>query len=204
MDQKRARYAAIATVLLAAAMLATGCAHQRGGEHVATLSIKPCFKFLPMAAPRPARAPEPAAPEPAPEPTAPACAEPSGWPLDYAVPNVISTFGVRRASGGKGRLHRGIDIKGPYGSPIIASADGVVTLSGVQSGYGDIVVLKHSDSCSTAYAHLSARYVHEGDTVKKGEKIGALGRTGRASTPHLHYEVRLSGAAVNPASYLPK
>jgi murein DD-endopeptidase MepM/ murein hydrolase activator NlpD len=83
-----------------------------------------------------------------------------------------------------------------------ATADGVVTFSGTQGAYGDIVVVDHGGGYATAYAHLSRRGVRAGAQVRRGDRIGLVGRTGNATAPHLHYEVRRDGEAVNPEPYL--
>ena len=190
--------------------LAPGCAHQRGAERTGLARLNPAIYLLPARAPRPTRTPAipvvaqpaPVPPKCEPEPVS-ACTKPEGWPIAKTDSQVISNFGVRRPSGGKGtRTHQGIDIKAVFGADVVAMADGVVTLSGTQSGYGNIVVIDHGNNISTAYAHLSALSVKKGDKVKRGDLVGSVGRTGRATTPHLHYEVRINNAAVNPLPYL--
>ena len=130
---------------------------------------------------------------------------PSIWPVDHPEVQVISPFGVRRGStrGGLGRYHQGIDIKGPRGIPVYATADGEVTMAGTMRGYGKVIILAHGEEFMTVYAHLDRIGVEKGDRVRRGEKIGKLGGTGNASTPHVHYEVREDGKTVNPAPYLP-
>lgn len=186
--------------------LSQGCAHQRATIKQGFAAMNPALYLLPSRTSRPTRAPViPVEPQPAPtlaEP-APECTQPEGWPIANASSQVISNFGVRRPSGGKGtRTHQGIDIKAAYGADVIAMADGQVSLSGTQSGYGNIVVIDHGNNISTAYAHLSSRSVQKGEKVKKGDLLGHVGRTGRATTPHLHYEVRINNKAVEPLPYL--
>ncbi|MBP8130879.1 MAG: M23 family metallopeptidase [Candidatus Hydrogenedentes bacterium] len=183
----------------------SGCAGHREVTRTTMVPARPPAPYLYYLEPRLVRVPDAApttqAPEPAP---VPAVSTPEGWPVDHPDRKVISTYGARRSiGGGKSRLHRGIDIKAPFGAPVVATADGVVTLSGVQDGYGHIVVVDHGNGRATAYAHLSTRTVAVGDAVHKGDRVGQIGRTGRATTPHLHYEVRIEGKAVDPASYLP-
>lgn len=122
---------------------------------------------------------------------------PAGWPIDCDQRKVISPFGPRG-----NRMHRGMDIKGEYGVPVRATADGMVVYSGVMSGYGNIVVVDHGNGYQTAYAHLKDRKVSDGDMVARGGVVGGLGRTGRATTHHVHYEVRRSGRAINPMPYV--
>ncbi len=121
----------------------------------------------------------------------------SSWPLSCPERMVISPYGKR----GK-HYHRGMDIKAPRGTPVKAAAPGVVIFSGVRRGYGDMIVIDHGDSVQTAYAHLNSRALALGDNVDKGATIGAVGSSGRATTAHLHYEVRVNGKPVNPAPLL--
>lgn len=124
---------------------------------------------------------------------------PEGWPIERSALEVISEFGPR---GRRGRLHKGIDLKAPFGTVVTATASGVVVLSGVQNGYGNIVVVDHGNGYQTAYAHLRTNSVRKGDTVRKGEEVGRLGNTGRVTTHHLHYEVRYEGLAVDPYPFI--
>lgn len=94
--------------------------------------------------------------------------------------------------------HNGIDIGAAIGAPILAAAAGVVTVardSGYNGGYGKMIIIKHNNGTQTVYGHLSAVYINEGDTVGRGDNIGALGNTGKSTGPHLHFEIR---GAVNP------
>lgn len=108
-----------------------------------------------------------------------------------------SGFGMRW-----GRLHAGIDMAGPIGTPIYATADGVVTHADWQSGYGRLIKIQHEFGLETRYAHLSRIRVKEGQRVSRGELIGDMGNSGRSTGPHLHYEVRVGGEAVNPMTYI--
>ncbi len=101
------------------------------------------------------------------------------------------------------RQHKGIDFAVPKGTAVRVTADGVVSLSGVQRGYGDIVVVDHGGGLSTAYGHLWKRLVETVEHVRQGQVIGRVGMSGNATGPHLHYEVRIQGKAVNPVPYLP-
>lgn len=125
---------------------------------------------------------------------------PSFWPVRGAV---TSRFGVRRSPYGDGReMHPGIDIRARHGVPVTAGGDGKVAFAGRDPGYGGLVIIRHGGELATLYGHLSALYVREGQTVRRGQPIGAVGATGRATGNHLHYEVRLRGAPVNPHKYL--
>lgn len=121
------------------------------------------------------------------------------WPIKKGV--VTSAFGIRKSA-----KHDGIDIGAPEGSSILAAADGKVIFSGWgPTGYGRLVVIKHSPEIFTVYAHNSKNLVKEGDSVKKGEKIGLVGRSGRVrGGPNLHFEVRVNRIPYDPRSYLPK
>lgn len=101
-----------------------------------------------------------------------------------------------------GRTHEGIDIGGPVGTPITATAAGVVRKSGWNGGFGKCIIIDHGNNITTLYAHCSSLLVPEGAKVKKGQVIARLGNTGRSTGPHLHYEVRVNGNPVNPARYL--
>jgi murein DD-endopeptidase MepM/ murein hydrolase activator NlpD len=98
------------------------------------------------------------------------------------------------------RAHRGVDYGAPVGTPVRATADGVVALAGVQGGYGNVIVLRHAGAYSTLYAHLSrfAAGVRHGTRVRQGDKIGYVGATGWATGPHLHYEFRVNDEPRNP------
>ncbi len=101
-----------------------------------------------------------------------------------------------------GRLHAGTDFAGPVGTPIYSTADGVVTHAGWTSGYGRLIKIRHDFGIETRYAHLNAMSVSVGQRVSRGERIGDMGNSGRSTGPHLHYEVRVGGAPVNPMIYI--
>ena len=101
-----------------------------------------------------------------------------------------------------GRLHAGTDFAGAHGTPIYATADGVVTFAGWQSGYGRVVKIQHEFGIETRYAHNSKLYVKKGQRVSRGDRISAMGNTGRSTGTHLHYEVRVGGKPVNPMIYI--
>lgn len=101
-----------------------------------------------------------------------------------------------------GRMHEGIDLAGPTGTTIYAPGDGVVTFAGRQSGYGNLIKIKHAFGIETRYGHLSRIRVKKGQRVSQGEVIGDMGNTGRSTGPHLHYEVRVNGRAVDPMRFI--
>lgn len=114
-----------------------------------------------------------------------------------------SLFGVRSDPfRGTAAMHAGVDIPGPVGTPIYATADGIVGRSGWVGGYGNLVELEHGGKLQTRYGHLSRIMVAPGSRVKRGQVIGLMGSTGRSTGSHLHYEVRMDGRAVNPVPYL--
>jgi murein DD-endopeptidase MepM/ murein hydrolase activator NlpD len=100
------------------------------------------------------------------------------------------------------RRHEGLDIDGERGDPILAAGDGVVVYSRWRPDYGRMVILDHGFGFRTRYAHLDRIDVEMGDRVERGQRIGALGNTGRSTGPHLHYEVRVAGRAVDPKDYI--
>ncbi|MGR3455218.1 DUF5930 domain-containing protein [Pseudooceanicola sp.] len=126
----------------------------------------------------------------------------------FAVPvkasyRFTSGFGFRRdpKTGGR-RMHAGVDFAGPVGTPLYSTGDGVVTHAGWQSGYGRLVKIKHEFGIETRYAHMSRIGVKVGQRVSRGDRIGDMGASGRVTGPHVHYEVRVGGQAVNPMTYI--
>ncbi|MEL6938739.1 MAG: peptidoglycan DD-metalloendopeptidase family protein [Cyanobacteria bacterium J06598_1] len=116
---------------------------------------------------------------------------------------ITSNFGSRfHPVLGYSRFHAGTDFGAPHGSPIQAAETGIVIFAGWYGGYGNAVILDHGDGVTTLYAHASRLNVAEGDTVRKGDTIAAIGTTGLSTGPHLHFEVRRSGEPVNPLDYL--
>ncbi|MGV3634821.1 MAG: peptidoglycan DD-metalloendopeptidase family protein [Pseudorhodoplanes sp.] len=99
-------------------------------------------------------------------------------------------------------MHTGLDMRGDTGDPVRATANGTVTFAGTQGGYGKMIEIEHRNGLSTRYAHLSAIDVKVGQAIKIGQVIGKLGSTGRSTGPHLHYETRVDGEAVDPQKYL--
>lgn len=128
-------------------------------------------------------------------------ATPSVWPTNG---DVTSRFGWRGSPwGGWGSdWHPGIDIANDYGTPIVATADGVVVYSEWYSGYGNMVQIDHGYGITTIYAHNSRNVVSAGARIKKGEVVAYMGSTGYSTGNHVHYEVRVNETAVNPANYL--
>jgi murein DD-endopeptidase MepM/ murein hydrolase activator NlpD len=117
------------------------------------------------------------------------------WPSDATT--VTSEFGSRW-----GRLHAGLDIAGPTGTPIYAAQAGRVSFAGRQGGYGNLMLVDHGGGVVTAYAHQSAFVADVGDVVQCGQQIGEIGSTGNSTGPHLHFEVRVNGTPRNPRGYI--
>ncbi|MEI6098770.1 MAG: M23 family metallopeptidase [Alphaproteobacteria bacterium] len=127
---------------------------------------------------------------------------PLGMPVHTAT-RFTSGFGYRSDPfNGSGRMHEGQDLAGDYGSPIYATADGTVTYAGWENGYGRLIRITHAFGIETRYGHLSQIRVDVGQKVSRGERIGDMGNSGRSTGTHLHYEVRLSGSAVNPMTFI--
>lgn len=126
---------------------------------------------------------------------------PSMQPVDHV--QLTSTFGVRSDPfRGTAAMHAGVDIPGAVGTPIYATADGMVARAGVVGGYGNMVEVNHGRGISTRYGHMSKILVPENTRVRRGQVIGLMGSTGRSTGSHLHYEVRVDGKAVNPIPFL--
>ena len=120
------------------------------------------------------------------------------WPIRG---RITSPFGIRTLNGRK-EFHSGIDIGGSLGSNIMAAESGRVSYAGYMRGYGNVIILSHDGGYSTVYAHNSVNLVKKGQYVKKGSVIAKLGRTGNATGPHLHFEIRSGGKPLNPLSFL--
>lgn len=137
---------------------------------------------------------------PSPPPGVAATAAPPAPSVGFAWPvrgTLVSPFGQRW-----GRLHAGIDVAAPAGTPVVASASGRVVYAGAMSGYGLIVVLQHAGGIATAYAHNSSIAVAVGQDVAQGQAIAAVGCTGSCFGDHVHFEVRVNGSPVDPMAYL--
>jgi len=127
---------------------------------------------------------------------------PLGLPLKTEF-RMTSGFGFRNDPiNGSGRIHEGQDFAGDYGSPVYAPADGTVTYAGWENGYGRLIKISHAYGIETRYGHLSQIRVDVGQKVSRGDRIGDMGNSGRSTGTHLHYEVRLSGSAVNPMTFI--
>jgi murein DD-endopeptidase MepM/ murein hydrolase activator NlpD len=138
--------------------------------------------------------------QPASDPLLPVTALPPTLPVPG---RVSSSFGVRADPfDGQGRFHHGVDIAAPAGTPIHAVAPGRVVFSGVKPGYGNLIEVEHGGGWVTRYGHNSKNLVNVGDQVDAGRRIGLVGRTGRASGDHLHFEARQDGRAVDPKMFL--
>ncbi len=127
---------------------------------------------------------------------------PSLWPV---IGPISSSFGEREdpvLGTGEGEFHAGIDISGPLGTPIHATADGVIVSAGQESGYGRMVRVDHGHGIETCYGHMSGFAVTAGQSVVRGQVIGYIGHSGRTTGNHVHYEVRIHNTPVNPHKYL--
>jgi len=122
------------------------------------------------------------------------------WPVSGTI---TSPFGWRsNPFGGSPEFHQGLDIAAPMGTTVVAAAAGTVILAKWYGGYGNYILIDHGGGYSTGYGHLSAIYVSNGQTVQRGQAIGAVGSTGQSTGPHLHFEVRINGKPVDPAPRL--
>ena len=117
------------------------------------------------------------------------------WPVNGTV---TSEYGYRW-----GRMHEGIDIAAPTGTPLLAARGGIVTFAGTMSGYGYVTLIDHGGGFVTAYAHQNRLIAMAGQRVAQGQQIGEVGSTGRSTGPHVHFEIRLGGSPRNPRTYLP-
>jgi len=114
-----------------------------------------------------------------------------------------STFGYRVSPyTDKPMMHEGLDIAASPGTPVYAPADGVVSFSGYDAGYGKLIVIDHGYGVETRYGHNSELHVKVGQKVRRGERIAAVGNTGRSTGPHLHYEIRVNGEPTDPVKYI--
>ncbi|MFT7557031.1 MAG: murein DD-endopeptidase MepM/ murein hydrolase activator NlpD [Planctomycetota bacterium] len=127
--------------------------------------------------------------------------QPSGRPITQGW--ISSYYGMRtHPLSGRREMHKGVDFAGKMGGPVIAVAKGVVTFSGPNSGYGNVIDIAHGGGYTTRYAHNSKLLVSVGDTVEKGFKIAEIGTTGRSTGPHVHFEVLKNGREVNPVRFI--
>ena len=132
--------------------------------------------------------------------------ESAGGPGSFSWPvtgTITSPFGWRsNPFGGSPEFHQGLDIAAPTGTTVTAAAGGTVIMAQWYGGYGNYILIDHGGGYSTGYGHLSAIYVSNGQSVKRGQAIGAVGSTGASTGPHLHFEVRIDGKPVDPAPRL--
>ena len=127
---------------------------------------------------------------------------PSLWPVEG---RLMSPFGGRTDPfSGEGAIHTGVDLSAPQGTPVHAAADGIVVHAEWSGGYGRLVVIDHGNGIQTYYGHLSRFEVVAGQEIRRGDLVGRSGSSGRVTSPHLHYEVRMKGTPVNPYPYLAK
>jgi murein DD-endopeptidase MepM/ murein hydrolase activator NlpD len=127
---------------------------------------------------------------------------PSLWPVEG---RLMSPFGGRTDPfSGEGAIHTGVDLEAPMGTPVHAAADGIVVHADWDGGYGRLVIIDHGNGVQTYYGHLSTFGVVPGQEVRRGDVIARSGASGRVTSPHLHYEVRMGGTPVNPYPYLAK
>ncbi|MCP4406824.1 MAG: peptidoglycan DD-metalloendopeptidase family protein [Gammaproteobacteria bacterium] len=119
------------------------------------------------------------------------------WPINQG--RMTSFFGLRH-----GDCHYGIDIAAPRGTPVRVAGNGKVVFSGIQNGYGEVVIVRHSKGYRTLYAHLNRIYVKTNQRLRRGQKIAKVGSSGRSTGPHLHFEVQENGKAHDPMTFLPK
>lgn len=127
---------------------------------------------------------------------------PSLWPVEG---RLLSPFGGRTDPfSGEGAIHTGVDLEAPMGTPVRAAGDGIVVHADWESGYGRLIIVDHGNGVQTYYGHLSRYDVVPGQEVRRGDVIARSGASGRVTSPHLHYEVRLGGTPVNPYPYMMK
>ncbi len=125
---------------------------------------------------------------------------PSIWPV---LGHITDSFGERLDPfSGEGAFHTGVDVGADYGAPVHCTADGVIVTADTHTGYGRVVIVDHGFGLTTWYAHLSSYAVVAGTRVKRGEVVGYTGISGRSTGPHVHYEVRMNNAPVNPWRYM--
>jgi murein DD-endopeptidase MepM/ murein hydrolase activator NlpD len=125
---------------------------------------------------------------------------PAIWPV---MGHITDSFGERLDPfSGEGAFHTGVDVGSDYGAPVHSTADGIVTIAENHAGYGRLVVIDHGFGITTWYAHLSSFSAIAGQRVKRGEVVGYTGISGRSTGPHVHYEVRVNNAPVNPWRYM--
>lgn len=129
--------------------------------------------------------------------------KPSMWPAIHKRTRISSKYGARHDPFGRKKgWHSGIDLTGGYNAPIVSAADGVVVFAGFRYNYGILVEIRHAGGFSTRYAHMNEATVKNGQQVKAGELVGLMGSTGRSTGPHLHFEVLVGDAKVDPLPFI--
>ena len=125
-------------------------------------------------------------------------------PSIFPVTGIItSRYGYRKSPfTGRREFHRGLDILNDEGTPVIVSADGIVKKVAMNSLWGLNVIISHGENIETQYGHLKEVFIKAGQKVKRGGQIGSVGRTGRTTGPHLHYQIWINGTPVNPMDYI--
>jgi murein DD-endopeptidase MepM/ murein hydrolase activator NlpD len=127
---------------------------------------------------------------------------PSMWPVEG---RLLSSFGGRTDPfSGEGAIHTGVDLEAAMGTPVRAAADGIIVHADWEGGYGRLIIVDHGNGVQTYYGHLSTFGVVPGQEVRRGDVIARSGASGRVTSPHLHYEVRMGGTPVNPYPYMAK
>jgi murein DD-endopeptidase MepM/ murein hydrolase activator NlpD len=127
---------------------------------------------------------------------------PSLWPVEG---RLMSSFGGRTDPfSGEGAIHTGVDLEAPMGTAVRAAADGIIVHADWEGGYGRLIIIDHGNGVQTYYGHLSTFGVVPGQEVRRGDVIARSGASGRVTSPHLHYEVRMGGTPVNPYPYMAK
>ncbi len=125
---------------------------------------------------------------------------PTIWPVKGWL---TAGFGYRRSPfTGQRQMHEGVDISNTVGTPVVAPADGLVSYTGPLGGFGNVISIDHGHRISTFYGHLHRQRVSQGQRVRRGDVIAFVGTTGRATGPHLHYEIQVNGSAVDPSKYV--
>lgn len=125
---------------------------------------------------------------------------PTIWPVKGWL---TAGFGYRRSPfTGLRQMHEGVDISNTVGTPVVAPADGLVSYAGPLGGFGNVISIDHGHKISTFYGHLHRQRVSQGERVRRGDVIAFVGTTGRATGPHLHYEIQVNGSAVDPSKYV--
>ena len=125
---------------------------------------------------------------------------PTIWPVKGWL---TAGFGYRRSPfTGLRQMHEGVDISNSVGTPVIAPADGMVSYAGPLGGFGNVISIDHGHNISTFYAHLQQHKVSQGQRIKRGDLVALVGTTGRATGPHLHYEIQVNGSPVDPSKYI--